>query len=678
MKRAKMSQDFRPQKKMKFDRVRVKNYSDLMMKGFEINDSGVKTFLYQVKRCQSFALLLPLTYPENMEIEFIKYLEISLDLFELLKKFQNKFWHDLKKEKISESGQLSEVNYLVVPIKNGEINLAKVKKCFGDYGKAFEEVAEDKKENCLWINSKDNSKVKIVSHVPDNTFDFFKILIGPNHPDFLTYVELYKGKPILSLIQKENISVQSLQKFPYKSQPLSLSQLVFIKNTRSVVYNPDLYSKQKFFSVGTPLVLTSQLFKFYLSKQEFNQIFDLIDSLIKLEHLSCAVYFSSKIGYKGKIDLLRKAMTSSSADNNFNYESLETVGDTVLKFIVSLSLYLHSQDLNENECTRLRGFLVSNKTLTEIGNYLDLKYFIRTAFPTHFKYIPAYYYNSKIKSLSAFEVEQNITDSVIADFVEALIGCVYIGEGLESAAHFIWKIGLISNCPDLIKYLAKEKIFTKVPENKDFQLYTEFKSLFKGKVAEIKGSCLEIGSFSYKFRTLKDLEKAITHSSVDEEDNYETLEFLGDAVLDLWIVSNLYLHKEFEPWILSSLKQIMACNQNLCCVALVTKIFRFIRTCKGIGLAVKDMDGILEKDILRHNIFKLNLDKQLGDVVEALIGAVFVDSKSILVVTKFIDEIFVDQLGYILGYYKEYFFISYFSKFLNDTGDCGSKIMKRI
>ena len=673
-----MSQDFRPQKKMKFDRVRVKNYSDLMRKDFEIKDLTVKTFLYQVKRCESFALLLPLTYPENMEIEFIKNLEISLDLFELLKKFQNKFWHDLKKEKICESGQLSEVNYLVVPVKNGEVNLAKVKKCFGDYGKAFEEVADEKKQNCLWINSKDNSKVKIVSKVPDNTYDFFKILIGPNHPDFSTYVDQYKGKSVLSLIQEENIPIQSLQKFPHKSLSLSLSQLVFIKNTRSVVYNPDLYSKQKFFSVGTPLVLTSQLFKFYLKKSEFNQVFDLIDSLIKLEHLSCAVYFSSKIGYKGKIDLLRKAMTSSSADNDFNYESLETVGDTVLKFIVSLSLYLHSQDLNENECTRLRGFLVSNKTLTEIGNYLDLKYFIRTAFPTHFKYIPAYYYNSKIKSLSAFEVEQNITDSLIADFVEALIGCVYLGEGLESAANFIWKIGLISNCADLVKYLTKEKVFTKLPDNKEFQLYTEFKTLFNGKVAEIKAGCIEIGDFSYKFKVNQDLEKALTHSSVNEEDNYETLEFLGDAVLDLWIVSNLYLHKEFEPWILSSLKQIMACNQNLCCVALATKIFRFIRTCKGFALSSKDVDGILEKDILRHNVFKLNLDKQLGDVVEALIGAVFVDSKSVLMVKRFIDEIFLNQLGYILCYYKEYFFISYFSKFLNDHKDPSNKLMKRI
>jgi dsRNA-specific ribonuclease len=594
-----------------------------------------------------------------MELEFLKPEKISQKFFEILKKFQNKFWHDLKKEKIQpESGQLSEVNYLVVPLKSGEVNNKKIEKCLKESSKPFDQIPILKREKCIWTNIKDFSKVKFLSIVPSNIFSFFSLLIGPKHPDFLSFVSSAKGKKVIDLIQKEPLAIQALEKFPYKEESLTLSELAFIKNTRSVVYDPERYSKQPWFPLGTPIVKTSQLFKFYLNKHEMSQVFTLIDSLIKIEHLSLAIELSARITYEGRVDLMRKAMTSKSADKNFNYESLETVGDTVLKFLVSLSLYLYQQGLDEGDYTRLRGFLVSNKMLAEIGSRLELKYWIRTAFPKHAKYVPAYYYNFQVKNLAFLDVEQKVTDSVLADFMEAIIGCVYIGENIEKAARFLSKIGLISNFSSIFEYLTRDKIAIQLKED-TFGLYTQVGTLFAGKQVNINEPFITIGEYKYKFKSLETFFKVFTHSSVNRLKNYETFEFLGDAVLDLLVLSSLYFFKEFDPSLLSCFKQLIVCNQNLSCISLVTGLYKYLKSITLEKIPQSFVESVLEHDILK--ITSLSLDKQLGDILESLIGGILIDSKSLLEASRLISELFSRQLSFTLKFHKEYLFISTFT-----------------
>ena len=44
----------------------------------------------------------------------------------------------------------------------------------------------------------------------------------------------------------------------------------------------------------------------------------------------------------------------------------------------------------------------------------------------------------------------------------------------------------------------------------------------------------------YRFKNKQLLKRALTHSSASQRENYEQLEFLGDAVIQLVVTSHLY------------------------------------------------------------------------------------------------------------------------------------------
>ncbi|HYZ48768.1 MAG TPA: ribonuclease III [Sphingomonas sp.] len=109
-------------------------------------------------------------------------------------------------------------------------------------------------------------------------------------------------------------------------------------------------------------------------------------------------------------------------------------------------------------------------------------------------------------------------------------------------------------------------------------------------------------------RDLSLYERATTHSSRDESD-YERLEFLGDRVLGLAIASWLYERHPHEPegklsWRLNALVSRVVCAD----VGREIGLRPHLR----LGKQARD-DGAADSD----NV--------LGDVVEALIGALYLD-----------------------------------------------------
>ena len=118
---------------------------------------------------------------------------------------------------------------------------------------------------------------------------------------------------------------------------------------------------------------------------------------------------------------------------------------------------------------------------------------------------------------------------------------------------------------------------------------------------------------NYKFKNIVLLEEAITHSSFQKNNlkikkkNYERLEFLGDRVLGL--VLSEYLFKTFpedKEGILDNYFQKFANQDNLFNFAKKINLSKFLNTQKG--------------DNLENN------KSILGDVVEAIIGAIYIDT----------------------------------------------------
>lgn len=120
---------------------------------------------------------------------------------------------------------------------------------------------------------------------------------------------------------------------------------------------------------------------------------------------------------------------------------------------------------------------------------------------------------------------------------------------------------------------------------------------------------------SYRFRNQELLTRALTHSSFngsqedDSEENYEKLEFLGDAFLDAvvsqWLIEE---HPDMKEGDLSKTRALIVCEKSLARIALQLGIAPFIRMSRG-----EEITGGRERPSI------------LADTVEAVIGAIFLD-----------------------------------------------------
>ena len=124
------------------------------------------------------------------------------------------------------------------------------------------------------------------------------------------------------------------------------------------------------------------------------------------------------LGYQFKNKLfLKEALTHKSNDENFNNERLEFLGDSVISLVVSEELLLKGTNLNEGFLSIYRSKIVSRSNLSDIGAKLNLD-----------KYLLA---------SSALKNNQNLTNSVIGNTFEAVLGAVFLDAGYKKAKEII-------------------------------------------------------------------------------------------------------------------------------------------------------------------------------------------------------------------------------------------------
>ena len=128
--------------------------------------------------------------------------------------------------------------------------------------------------------------------------------------------------------------------------------------------------------------------------------------------------------------LLSTALTHTSYANEHNtisYERLEFLGDAVLELIASDYIY-HKDKHSEGEMSRKRSLYVCENALYEYSKEINLKKYIKVG--------------NGIK-------EPNKT--VIADVFEALIGCIYLEQGLDKVRDLFNKL--------IVPYIEKDVDF---------------------------------------------------------------------------------------------------------------------------------------------------------------------------------------------------------------------------
>jgi ribonuclease III len=116
------------------------------------------------------------------------------------------------------------------------------------------------------------------------------------------------------------------------------------------------------------------------------------------------------------IKWIRLARTHSSfvdGDKSLSNERLEFLGDNVIKMILADHLFTYS-NMDEGDMTNQKITLENNRKLAHLAKELNLENFLITS-----------------KSV------QNISDNMLADFIESIVGAIYKDGGFETAREFV-------------------------------------------------------------------------------------------------------------------------------------------------------------------------------------------------------------------------------------------------
>nr|KYP72012.1 Endoribonuclease Dicer isogeny [Cajanus cajan] len=374
----------------------------------------------------------------------------------------------------------------------------------------------------------------------------------------------------------------------------------------------------------------------------------------RIESMLLAVQLKNMINFPVQSLKILEALTAASCQETFCYERAELLGDAYLKWVVSRFLFLKYPQKHEGQLTRMRQQMVSNMVLYQYALSKGLQSYIqadrfapsRWAAPG---VLPVFDEDTKDGDSSLFDQERSISKTekmdchtdgyedemedgelesdsssyrvlsskTLADVVEALIGVYYVEGGRNAANHLMKWIGIqIEFDPDEME--CSRKPFN-VPD-----------SILRS----VDFDALE-GALNIKFKDRGLLVESITHASRPSSgvSCYQRLEFVGDAVLDHLITRHLFFtYTNLPPGRLTDLRAAAVNNENFARVAVKHNLHVHLRHGssaleKQIKEFVKEVQDELSKP--GFNSFGLGdckAPKVLGDIVESIAGAIFLDS----------------------------------------------------
>ena len=220
------------------------------------------------------------------------------------------------------------------------------------------------------------------------------------------------------------------------------------------------------------------------------------------------------------LSLLQAALTSRAVSSgwNDNYERLEFLGDSFIKYSVSSHLFTRHTLNTAAHLTRIRADNINNRNLARNGQRQQLLPAIRAE-----PFQPAKMSFAGVPSLD----EGQISAGVVADVVEAMVGAYCVEQGEAAACKVARWLGLQVSEHDSDNGSLTFSMPPLAPlESADPRVV----DCLASSVPQLEQV------LSYSFREPLRLLHALTHSSAGVSFNNERLEWLGDAVLD-WLVT---------------------------------------------------------------------------------------------------------------------------------------------
>jgi endoribonuclease Dicer len=371
-------------------------------------------------------------------------------------------------------------------------------------------------------------------------------------------------------------------------------------------------------------------------------------------------------------DLALEAMTKGSDNTdehgkqqiNFqagmgrNYERLEFLGDCFLKMATTISIYTVQPKGDECHYHVERMILITNQTLFNNAVDCKLQEYIRSkSFDRR-----TWYPDLPLKKGKAPKttVQHSLADKTIADVCEALIGASYLmgqEDSMDLAVRAVTR--MVKSKNHKMEFFADYFASYNAPAWQIGDANRSQRNLAQ-KIADTTG---------YVFKHPPLVQSAFKHPSIQGggTPNYQRLEFLGDSLLDMAIVDYLYRNfPQADPQWLSEHKQAMASNQFLGCLCIKLGLYKsllignqFDRNISSyvFEMAVAEEEAREEAEAegvpMRMDFWvKVTTPPKIyADSIEALVGAMFVDSEYDYTVvktffTRFIKPYFEDMSLY--------------------------------
>ncbi|XP_057788683.1 endoribonuclease Dicer homolog 2-like isoform X1 [Salvia miltiorrhiza] len=313
-----------------------------------------------------------------------------------------------------------------------------------------------------------------------------------------------------------------------------------------------------------------------------------------------------------------EAITTKKCQEELHLESLETLGDSFLKYAATQQLFKTHQSRHEGLLSLKRQRIICNAALCKLGCDRNIPGFIRTEpFDLKTWTIPGIacgYGVLKEEQLSTTRKvytrgSRQIKGKTVADVVEALIGAYLSAAGEVAALSFMVWLGIEVN-------------FETIPYTRMFVTNPEM---------HVNIGYLE-SLLGYNFQDASLLVEALTHGSYMRPEIpgcYQRLEFLGDAVLDYLITVHLYHnYPGLSPGLLTDLRSASVNNDCYALSAIKAGLHKqILHLSPDLHRHIAETMG---KDLQSVETYgwesEMTLPKVLGDVIESLAGAIYVDS----------------------------------------------------
>lgn len=360
------------------------------------------------------------------------------------------------------------------------------------------------------------------------------------------------------------------------------------------------------------------------------------------------------IGLKN-LDLVEISICAPSAQIGFNYDRIELLGDSILKLWTSCHVVAQFPDWHEAYLSKAKSRIVSNAHLSRQAVKHGLDRYIHTEAFVSSRWRPPV--STPIDHDNATSSQRQVSTKLLGDVVEALIGASFLDSEEEEE-----KVSKVQACLRLFldtidwKSPADCALVLQALAPETAARYSEYESL------------KPLMGYSFSRKVL--LNEGLTNPShhLAGQGNYQRLEYLGDAVLELAVVERIGCREHLSHVAMHRAKESVV-NAHILAFACLdtsieagrvevkegannrifhiekakqrTRLWEFMRHSGSRDLLLAQQGCVERYQHLRHSIqskleqgreypwcelLSMDAPKFFSDIIESTLGAIFVDS----------------------------------------------------